>query len=333
LLSDKERHISCLIVEKMKESDMSEGNVVIKVESLVKSYGSLRAVDNISFEVRKGEVFAFLGPNGAGKTTTVEILECLREPTDGEAEVLGFDVGKRRDQQEIRKRIGVLSQDFNTFDLLTVRENIGYFMSMYLMTGDPDELIKLVGLEEKTNSLYKHLSGGMKKKLGIAIALVNNPELVFLDEPTTGLDPGARRDVWRIVEDLRKGGKTVFLTTHYMDEAERLADTVAIINRGKIIAYGSPDQLIDRYGGSYTLVIKGGGEETYKLLHSTRPDAKIDSDGDVSVPLQGKSDLIDVTAILSRERAYFAALQVKEPTLEDVFLSLTGRRIVEGELL
>lgn len=312
---------------------MSEGNVVIKVESLVKAYGSLRAVDNVSFDVIRGEVFALLGPNGAGKTTTVEMLECLREPTSGEAGVLGFNIKKRKDQQEIRKRIGVLSQDFNTFDLLTVRENIEYFMSIFSKKGDPGELIKLVGLEDKRNALYKHLSGGLKKKLGIAIALANDPDLVFLDEPTTGLDPGARRDVWKIIDDLRKRGKTVFLTTHYMDEAERLSDTVAIINRGKIIAYGSPDQLIDRYGGSYTLIIKGGGEETYKLLHSTRPDAKIEPDGDVLVPLHGKSDMIDVTAILGREQAEFAALQVKEPTLEDVFLSLTGKRIVEGELL
>jgi len=312
---------------------MSEENAVIKVESLVKSYGSLKAVDGISFEVRRGEVFAFLGPNGAGKTTTVEILECLREPTSGEAEVMGFDVRKRRDQQEIRKRIGVLSQDFNTFDLLTVRENIEYFMSMFSKKGDPNELIKLVGLQDKRDALYKHLSGGMKKKLGIAISLVNDPDLVFLDEPTTGLDPGARRDVWRMIEDLRKHGKTVFLTTHYMDEAERLAYTVAIINRGKIIAQDSPDKLISQYGGSYTLIVKGGGEETYKILHSTWPDAKLEPDGDVLVPLQGRSDLLDVTAILSREQSSFSALQVKEPTLEDVFLSLTGKRIVEGELL
>ena len=312
---------------------MSEGDIVIRVKSMVKTYGSLRAVDNISFEVRKGEVFAFLGPNGAGKTTTVEILECLREPTGGEAEVLGFNIKKRTDQHEIRKRIGVLSQDFNTFDLLTVRENIEYFLSMYLKKGDPSELIKLVGLEDKTNALYKHLSGGLKKKLGIAIALVNDPELIFLDEPTTGLDPGSRRDVWKIIEDLKKKGKTIFLTTHYMDEAERLADTVAIINRGKIIANGSPDQLINSYGGSYTLIVKGGGKETYKILHSKRPDAKIEPDGDVLVPLHGKSDLIDVTALLGRERADFTALQVKEPTLEDVFLSLTGKRIVEGELV
>lgn len=312
--------------------NMSQEDVAIKVESLIKSYGSLRAVDNISFEVRKGEVFAFLGPNGAGKTTTVEILECLREPTGGEAEVLGFSIKKRADQQEIRKRIGVLSQDFNTFDLLTVKENIEYFLSMYLKKGDSDELIKLVGLEDKTNALYKHLSGGLKKKLGIAIALANDPALIFLDEPTTGLDPGARRDIWKIIEDLRKRGKTIFLTTHYMDEAEKLADTVAIINRGKIIANGSPDQLISSYGCSYTLVIKGGGKETFKLLRAKRPDAELEPDGDISVRLQHKSDLIEVTAILSGERADFAAIQVREPKLEDVFLSLTGKRIVEGEL-
>jgi ABC-2 type transport system ATP-binding protein len=182
----------------------------IEVNSLVKRYGDLAAVDGISFAVHKGEVFSFVGPNGAGKTTTVEILVCLRNLTSGEGKVLGFDVRDRRGQQQIRKRVGVLPQDFNTFDLLTVKENIRYYKRMYDDGKDVDKLIELVDLEDKANTLYKNLSGGLKKRVAIATALVNDPEVVFLDEPTTGLDPRARRDMWDLIEGLREEGKLSF---------------------------------------------------------------------------------------------------------------------------
>jgi len=213
------------------------------VNNLSKKYGDTVAVNGISFGLSKGEVFAFLGPNGAGKTTTVEILECLRAPTGGEAKVLDYDVSKRSDQSEIRKRIGVLPQDFNAIDRLTVRENIDYFGAMYDHQLDADKLIELVDLKEKRDEQFKTLSGGLKQRVGLAVALVNDPALVFLDEPTTGLDPRARRDVWYVIERLKKQGKTVFLTTHYMDEAEYLADTVSIIDHGQIIASGTPNEL------------------------------------------------------------------------------------------
>ncbi|MFQ5951054.1 MAG: ABC transporter ATP-binding protein/permease [Candidatus Geothermarchaeales archaeon] len=201
--------------------------VAIRVRGLVKQYGDVTALDGVSFDVEKGQVFAFVGPNGAGKTTTVEILECLREPTAGEASVLGFSVKDRRGRSEIRRRVGVLPQDFNTFELLTVRENIQYFASMYGAKADADEFIELVRLEDKRDTLYRQLSGGLQRRLGIAISLVNDPDVIFLDEPTTGLDPRARREMWGVLEMLRERGKTIFLTTHYMEEAERLADDAA----------------------------------------------------------------------------------------------------------
>ena len=306
--------------------------VAIEVESLVKKYGDLTAVDSISFTVHKGEVFAFVGPNGAGKTTTVEILVCLRNLTSGQAKVLDFDIRDRKGQQQIRKRVGVLPQDFNTFDLLTVKENLSYYKKMYDGGMDVDELIELVDLKDKANALYKNLSGGLKKRLAIAIALMNDPEVVFLDEPTTGLDPRARRDMWNLIEGLRKKGKTIFLTTHYMDEAEILADTVAIISFVKIIAMGTPSNLISKHGGKTTLVVEEGGKNVYDLLSQMFSDVRLENDGDVLSPLKKKSDLPEAVLALSKRKAAFAELIVRRPTLEDVFLNLTGKKIVEGEL-
>ena len=305
--------------------------VAIEVKSLVKKYGNLAAVNGISFTVHKGEVFAFVGPNGAGKTTTVEILVCLRDLNEGEARVLGFDVQDRKGQREIRKRVGVLPQDFNTFDLLTVKENLSYYKKMYGHGVDIDKLIELVDLKDKTNELYKSLSGGLKKRLAIATALVNDPEVVFLDEPTTGLDPKARRDMWNLIEGLKEQGKTVFLTTHYMDEAETLADTVAIINSGKIIAMGTPSKLISKHGGKKTLIVKKGGKPSYDLLHPILPKVKLETDGDILVALENESDLTDAVVALS-QKSEFEELIIKRPDLEDVFLNLTGKKIVEGEL-
>lgn len=306
--------------------------IAIEVKSLVKKYGDLSAVDGISFTVHKGEVFAFVGPNGAGKTTTVEILVCLRILSYGEARVLGFDVRDRRGQRQIRKRVGVLPQDFNTFNLLTVKENLNYYKSMYDSGVDTDKLIELVHLSDKKNTLYKNLSGGLRKRLAIATALVNNPEVVFLDEPTTGLDPRARRDMWTLIEGLREQGKTVFLTTHYMDEAETLADTVAIISHGKIIAMGTPSELISKHGGKTTLVVEEGGKAVQDLLGRMFSDVRLENDGDVLATLKKKSDLPDAVLALTSRKAEFAELVVRRPTLEDVFLNLTGKKIVEGEL-
>ena len=214
---------------------------VIEVEKLTKRYGELLAVNDVSFAVRKGELFAFLGPNGAGKTTAVEIIETIRLPTSGKVSVLGMDVTRKK--RDIVQRIGVLPQGFSSFDRVTVRESIQYYSRLFGgKTTDVDGLIELANLKDKSREQFKNLSGGLKQRLGIAIALVNDPEIVFLDEPTTGLDPRARREVWEVLRGLKQQGKTVFLTTHYMEEAEFLADTVAIISKGRIIATGSPDE-------------------------------------------------------------------------------------------
>jgi ABC-2 type transport system ATP-binding protein len=305
-----------------------QSDKVVQVEKLSKKYKDTLAVNGISFSLSKGEVFAFLGPNGAGKTTTVEILECLRAPTGGQAKVLDYDVSRRSDQGEIRKRIGVLPQDFNAIDRLTVRENIDYFGAMFDHQLDADQLIELVDLKDKRDAQFKTLSGGLKQRVGLAVALVNDPALVFLDEPTTGLDPRARRDVWHVIERLKKQGKTVFLTTHYMDEAEYLADTVSIIDHGQIIASGTPDQLIDTHGGKKTLIIRDAGEEGLKQLPIGLPKAELRNAGDIAIPLNN-GELTNILISLGQTPLHDKEIEVRRPTLDDVFLNLTGRRVSE----
>jgi len=298
------------------------------VNNLSKKYGDTVAVNGISFGLSKGEVFAFLGPNGAGKTTTVEILECLRAPTGGQAKVLDYDVGKRSDQAEIRKRIGVLPQDFNAIDRLTVRENIDYFGAMYDQQLNADQLIQLVDLKDKRDEQFKTLSGGLKQRVGLAVALVNDPALVFLDEPTTGLDPRARRDVWYVIERLKKQGKTVFLTTHYMDEAEYLADTVSIIDHGQIIASGTPNELIDAHGGKKTLVVREAGKDGLKFLPPGISRPQLKNEGDICIPLNN-GELTNILIAIGQTPLANKEIEVRRPTLDDVFLNLTGRRVSE----
>ncbi len=310
------------------EPFLGESDRVVQVDNLSKKYKDTVAVNGISFALSKGEVFAFLGPNGAGKTTTVEILECLRAPTGGKAKVLDYDVSKRSDQGEIRKRIGVLPQDFNAIDRLTVRENIDYFGAMFDHQLDADQLIELVDLKDKRDAQFKTLSGGLKQRVGLAVALVNDPVLVFLDEPTTGLDPRARRDVWYVIERLKKQGKTVFLTTHYMDEAEYLADTVSIIDHGQIIASGTPDQLIDTHGGKKTLIIRDAGQEGLKQLPPGLPKAELRNAGDIAIPLNN-GELTNILISLGQTPLHDKEIEVRRPTLDDVFLNLTGRRVSE----
>ncbi len=298
------------------------------MNNLSRKYGDTVAVNGISFGLSKGKVFAFLGPNGAGKTTTVEILECLRAPTGGGAKVLDYDVSKRSDQSEIRKRIGVLPQDFNAIDRLTVRENIDYFGAMYDHHLDADKLIELVDLKEKRDEQFKTLSGGLKQRVGLAVALVNDPALVFLDEPTTGLDPRARRDVWYVIERLKKQGKTVFLTTHYMDEAEYLADTVSIIDHGQIIASGTPNELIDAHGGKKTLVVREAGEDGLKFLPPGISTPQLKNEGDIYIPLNN-GELTTILIAIGQTPLANKEIEVRRPTLDDVFLNLTGRRVSE----
>lgn len=304
-------------------------NVAIEVETLTKRYGDLTAVNGVSFTVDRGEIFAFLGPNGAGKTTTVEMLECLRKPTSGKAYVLGYDISK--DQANIKKRTGVLPQDFYTYERLTVKETIEYFAGMFNKHPDVDELIKLVDLEDKKNVQFKHLSGGLKQRLGIAVALVNDPELIFLDEPTAGLDPKARHVVWHLIDEFHKQGKTVFLTTHYMEEAEALADRVGIIYNGNIVALNTTDKLISEYGKRNLLVLKKASSKAVTAVEKLGIKASFDdATGDVTIHLNHALGVSEILRELTKTNISFDELQLKRSSLEDVFLNLTGATL-EGE--
>ena len=216
---------------------------IIKVKELVKNYGNFQAVKGISFDVQEGEIFGLLGPNGAGKSTTLEIIETLRDKTSGEVWVNGFDLDK--DPDEIKKNIGVQLQTSGYYPNLKLVELITLFNGLYNRDVDPMSLLEIVNLKDKANAKVKELSGGQKQRFSVATTLINDPKIVFLDEPTTGLDPQARRNLWDLVRSIREKGTTVIITTHYMDEAEVLCDRVAIIDAGKIIALDSPDGLID----------------------------------------------------------------------------------------
>lgn len=308
------------------------GKAVVEVDSLVKLYAKLKAVDGISFEVNEGEVFAFLGPNGAGKTTTVEILECIKPLTEGAAKVFGYDVTKNSDVKEIKKRIGVLPQAFSALDKLTVKENIDLIGDMYEHHLDIVEIIKLLDLEDKTNERFENLSGGLKQRVGVAAALISDPQLVFLDEPTTGLDPKARREVWSVIERLKKMDKTVFLTTHYMEEAQILADRIAIIDKGKIVVMGSPQDLISQHGGLKVLVIRKADKGIADILQKEYDQVTLNHGGDVLVKIDNVDEMWKVMNTLT-DMKIKNDIDVQTPTIEDVFLKIVGGRITEeGEL-
>lgn len=224
----------------------------IEVNALEKAYGHLKAVDGISFSVEQGEIFSLLGPNGAGKTTTIEILEGLRQRDKGEVKVMGLDPWI--EGYNLHKKIGVIPQGFRFFDKATPKEAIYYYASLFGVTVDADKILDEVILSDSKKIIFENLSGGQKQKLGLALALVNNPELLFLDEPTTGLDPQARRAMWNVIRSLKKQGRSILLTTHYLEEAELLADKVAIMTKGKIIAAGSPQDLVNQYGSPKKMV-------------------------------------------------------------------------------
>jgi len=305
---------------------------IIDVRGLKKAYGDIKAVDGIDFAVRAGEIFSLLGPNGAGKTTTVEILEGLRDPTAGQARVFGQDV--RTGYGRIRERVGVLPQDFEPFDRLKPREAIRYWAALFGRDIDHervDLLLDVVGLKDRADSLAMTLSGGEKRRLGIAMSLVGQPDLVFLDEPTTGLDPAARRELWALIRDLKARGKTVVLTTHYLDEAEQLADEVAIMNHGRIIARGTPADLIARMGSGTTIVLSGAGQAAVDALAAVGIKSELE-DGNVLVHVQTATDLRGVLARVTAIDVPLGEVYTKRGTLEDVFLKLVGARMREGEL-
>jgi ABC-2 type transport system ATP-binding protein len=273
----------------------------ISVRGLRKSYGPLEAVRGVDFDIEEGEVFGLLGPNGAGKTTTVEILEGYRSRDAGEVAVLGHDPG--RPGRDFRERIGVVLQQAQLWPNLTVRETHAAFAGYYARPRDVDEVIELVGLTGKSGARVKTLSGGQKRRLDLGVALVGDPDLVFLDEPTTGFDPAARRAAWEMIRSLRSLGKTVLLTTHYLDEAEQLADRVAVLREGKIIRVGTPRELTT--GGSEVEIrYRRDGEEV--LLRTSEPTR----------------DLHRLTSDAVARGEELERLEVRRPTLEDVYLAL-----------
>jgi ABC-2 type transport system ATP-binding protein len=305
---------------------------VISVRGLTKHYPDVKAVDGIDFEVRAGDIFSLLGPNGAGKTTTVEILEGLRDPTGGEARVFGVDV--RTGYKKIRDRVGVLPQDFEPFDRLKPREAIGYWAALFdrtLTKQQVADVLERVGLTSRADTQSMNLSGGEKRRLGIAMSLVGDPDLVFLDEPTTGLDPSARRDLWGLIRDLKARGKTVVLTTHYLDEAEQLADDVAIMNKGKIVTRGTPQELISRHGGGTTIVLAGAGTEGHRALAARGIPASLDN-GNVLVHVPNASEVRGMLAKVAAVDMPVTEIYTKRSSLEDVFLQVVGARMREGVL-
>jgi ABC-2 type transport system ATP-binding protein len=314
------------------------GEWAIRVKDLHKTYdgrdGPVHAVNGLDLEVRTGECFGLLGPNGAGKTTTVEILEGLTPPTSGEVEVLGRTW--KADEQAIRQRIGVTLQETRFPDKSTVREILGLFRSFFDRGLSPEEVLARVALESKANAFIETLSGGQQQRLAVAVALVGDPELLFLDEPTTGLDPQSRRQLWDVIRDLQGRGRTTVLTTHYMDEAERLCDRVAIIDHGKVIALGSPADLIARLGGEHVVEFALAGDgpppaaEAFADL-ATVQSARAEADGYALTVHQPHRAIPALLDRLADEGRPLARLTTRQVSLEDVFVSLTGRHLRDDE--
>jgi len=303
----------------------------IRCRALHKTYPAkppVEAVRGLDLEVREGECFGLLGPNGAGKTTTVEILEGLVEPSSGEVEVLGRSW--KNDERALRERIGLTLQETRFADKLRVDETLTLFASFY-PTGRPvEELLAAVSLAEKRSSWVVNLSGGQRQRLAVACALVGDPELVFLDEPTTGLDPQSRRQLWEILRELRARGRTIVLTTHYMDEAEKLCDRVAIVDQGRIIAQGSPAELIRSLGGDHVVefALEGGAAvpEHYLALPSVRT-ARAEGDAILLTVSEPHVAIPALLATVTREGGTLSRLTTRHASLEDVFVALTGRHL------
>jgi ABC-2 type transport system ATP-binding protein len=313
-------------------------DTAIRVKELRKQYpgrdGPIDAVNGIDLDVPAGECFGLLGPNGAGKTTTVEILEGLNEPTSGEVEVLGLRWAEH--ETEIREQIGVTLQDTRFPEKQTVREFVRLFRSFYRTGLEPDEVLVRVSLEGKANAYVEQLSGGQKQRLAVALALVGDPKLLFLDEPTTGLDPQSRRQLWDVVLDLRGRGHTTLITTHYMDEAERLCDRVAIIDHGKVIALGSPRQLIARLGGEHVVefaVAEGSAlpDPSEFLRLPSVLASRTEADGFMLTVGEPHTAIPALLDDLETRQLALARLTTRQVSLEDVFVSLTGRHLRDNE--
>ncbi len=308
----------------------SPPKAALRIRNLRKTYKDVVAVDGLDLDVPAGECFGLLGPNGAGKTTTIEICEGLTAPDSGEVEVLGLHW--KSDADELRQRLGIQLQETQLSEKLTVLETLRLFRSFYHQGAPAEEIIGLVQLEEKRNSRIGGLSGGQKQRMALACALVGEPELLFLDEPTTGLDPQARRQLWELIEQLKLAGKSILLTTHYMDEAERLCENVAIMDHGKTIALGTPRELVASIGVEHVIEFSAGGHgrlldlEPLRSLKGIR-DVKAENG---SVLMQATELHLAVPALLEelgRQQLPLTELRTHSATLEDVFVTLTGRHL------
>ena len=303
----------------------------ISVQGLTKSYGDFAAVRGIDFEVSEGEVFGLLGPNGAGKTTTVEILEGLRARTGGEVTVLGRDPGV--EIRKLKDNIGVCLQATNLPEKITLKEALVLFAAFYTRNADPDKLLQRLQLWEKRNQQYSQLSGGQKQRLALALALINDPQLVFLDEPTTGLDPQVRLEIHTLIDEMRAAKKTILLTTHYIEEAERLCDRVAIMDEGKIIAIGTPAQLIDQTIGASLIEIRCAQPLPAEGVPSAIGAEKVHFSEDrkslsVSTARPART-IVDLVKWIDQLSIELEDFHLKRPTLEDVFIELTGKKLRE----
>jgi ABC-2 type transport system ATP-binding protein len=313
--------------------------LAIRCDNLTKRYDAKPPVDavrGLDLAVEQGECFGLLGPNGAGKTTTIEILEGLLEATSGEVEVLGYRWGQQDD--EIRQRIGISLQETRLSEKLSVRETLTLFRSFYRRGIEPEEAMARVSLEEKSNSWVRHLSGGQKQRLATACALVGDPELLFLDEPTTGLDPQSRRQLWDIIRQFRDSGRTVLLTTHYMDEAERLCDRIAIVDHGKVIALGTPRELIASLGGEhvieFTLESAAGNCSIPAERFADLPAVSAARTENGHISLSAGEPHIALPALLARLESLhcrLTGLTTRNASLEDVFVKLAGRHLSEAD--
>ncbi len=300
--------------------------LIVQVEHLRKAYGSTVAVDDLSFEVYEGEIFGMIGPNGAGKTTTIECIEGLRRPDSGHIRVLGLD--PQHDRYALRARIGMQLQESALQDRLKVWEALDLFAALYPRSIDWRPLLEQLGLADRHSTPFAKLSGGQKQRLFVALALVNDPDVVFLDELTTGLDPQARRAMWELVREIRNRGKTVFLTTHYMEEAQRLCDRVAIMDHGHIVALDTPENLIKTLGAEYRVLFAVDGPFDPQKLSSVAGVTRVETLDERVIVYGATAEVVgEVVKALTQSGTRMRDLRTEQPTLEDVFLALTGREM------
>lgn len=305
-------------------------STAINVEAVTKAYGELRAVDGIDLEVAEGEIFGIIGPNGAGKTTLVECMEGLRTPDSGTVEVLGLN--PEHDARAIRRRTGVQLQSAALPSHITISEALRLFASFYADPADWRTLMSRLGLQDKRDTLIENLSGGQRQRVFVALALINSPELVFLDELTTGLDPQSRLAIWELVEDIRGAGTTVLLTTHLMEEAERLCDRVAIVDHGRVVALGTLDELLASIDAESRLSFRLDGTPPVDRLRSVSGVVRVENEGDrVVVHGNGARFPQGVMEVLADLDLRMRDLRSDQPDLEDVFLALTGREMRVGK--